>query len=131
MERASDPTTDSPTGARRPPRPGGPAALLVAVAALAAAGCASTTPIGELMDDPFRHDGSSVRVEGEVVESVGFLGPGVYRLRDETGTLPVVSREGGAPRSGARVTVKGTFRAAFTVGPKSLAVLVEEERSEP
>lgn len=99
--------------------------------ALAASACASTTPIGELMDDPFRHDGESVRVEGEVVESVGFLGRGVYRLRDDTGSLPVVSSGGGAPTSGDRVRVEGIFRAAFTLGSESLAALEEEERSSP
>jgi hypothetical protein len=119
---------------RRPPfrPPPAPRALLAAaVVALAASACAGTTPIGELMDDPFRHDGETVRVEGEVTESVGFLGPGVYRLRDDTGTLPVVSRGGGAPESGARVRVEGTFRAAFTLGSESLAVLEEDERSSP
>lgn len=109
-------------------------AVTVVAALLAAAawgGCASATPIGELLDDPHRFDGETVRVEGEVKGSVGLPGPGIYRLDDGTGTLPVVSRRGGAPRSGARVAVEGEFRAAFTIGPESLAVLVEKERSEP
>lgn len=100
----------------------------MAVACLLTAGCASTTDIGELLDDPYRFDGREVTVEGEVRESIALLGPGVYRLRDATGIVPVVSQEGGAPRSGARVRVTGTFRAAFTVGSRTAAVLVEDRR---
>lgn len=58
-------------------------------------------------------------------------GPGLYHIEDGSGSLPVVNREGRAPRSGARVVVKGKFRAAFTLGDRSLAVLVEESRSQP
>lgn len=105
----------------------------VAACVLAASvlGCASARPIGELMDDPFRFDGQEVTVRGEVQESLGFLGPGIYRLEDDSGSLPVVSEEGGAPRSGADVRVIGTFRAAFTVAGRSLAVLVESRRETP
>lgn len=99
--------------------------------ALAAGACAGTMSIGELMDDPARHDGETVRVEGEVEEAAGLGGPGVYRLRDDTGSLPVIARAGGAPRSGTRVRVEGTFRAVFQLGPESVAVLQEEERSAP
>lgn len=106
-------------------------ALVVSALVLALSGCASATPIGELMDDPFRFDGREVTVRGEVRESLGFLGPGIYRVEDDTGSLPVVSEEGGAPRSGADVRVRGTFRAAFTVAGRSLAVLVEERRDDP
>lgn len=102
--------------------------LLAATLAAVAAGCASTTSIDRLRADPSAHDGEEVRIEGEVQESVGLPGTGVYRVDDGTGRLPVVSREGGAPRSGTRVVVEGTFRAAFTLGDQSLAVLLEERR---
>lgn len=103
-------------------------ALVIAVVALLAAGCATTTSIDRLLADPMAHDGEEVRIEGEVQESVGFLQRGVYRVDDGTGRLPVLSRMGGAPRSGTRVVVEGTFRAALTVGEETLAGLVEEER---
>jgi hypothetical protein len=64
-------------------------------------GCAGITPIGELLDNPARSDGKTVRVEGEVKESAGGLGLGAYQVRDETGTLTVVSETGGPPRSGS------------------------------
>jgi hypothetical protein len=103
----------------------------VAGALLLLAGCAGVTPIGELLDNPARYDGKTVRVEGEVKESAGGLGLGAYQVRDNTGTLTVVSEKGGPPRSGSRVGVKGRFEALITLGSKSLAVLREESRSSP
>jgi hypothetical protein len=95
---------------------------------LVLAGCAGVTPIGELLDNPARYDGKSVRVEGEVKESAGGLGLGAYQVRDNTGTLTVVSEKGGPPRTGSKVGVRGRFEALITLGSKSLAVLREESR---
>jgi hypothetical protein len=92
------------------------------------AGCASVTPIGQLLDDPSHYDGKTVRIEGEVKGSAGGLGVGAYQVRDETGTLTVVSEKHDPPRSGAKVNVKGTFDALITLGSRSLAVLREESR---
>jgi hypothetical protein len=93
------------------------------------AGCASVTPIGQLLDDPSRYDGKSVRIAGEVRESAGGLGVGAYEVKDGTGTLTVVSDKSSPPRTGAKIEVKGTFQALFTLFSKSLAVLREESRS--
>ncbi len=105
-------------------------AALAASAALllTLAGCAGITPIGELLDNPARYDGKTVRVQGEVKESAGGLGLGAYQVRDNTGTLTVVSETGGPPRSGSKIGVKGRFESLFTLGSKSLAVLREESR---
>lgn len=100
----------------------------VAGALFVLAGCAGVTPIGELLDNPARYDGKTVRVEGEVKESAGGLGLGAYQVRDNTGTLTVVSETGGPPRSGSKVGVKGRFEALITLGSRSLAVLREESR---
>jgi hypothetical protein len=106
---------------------------LAALASLAGvllvlAGCAGVTPIGELLDNPARYDGKTVRVQGEVKESAGGLGLGAYQVRDNTGTLTVVSETGGPPRTGSQVGVKGRFEALITLGSRSLAVLREESR---
>ena len=103
----------------------------VAVVLLVLVGCAGVTPIGELLDNPARYDGKTVRVEGEVKESAGGLGLGAYQVRDNTGTITVVSETGGPPRSGSRIGVKGRFEALITLGSRSLAVLREESRSTP
>lgn len=90
-----------------------------------------TTAIKTLLEDPARFDGRIVVIAGEVEGSVGALGFGAYRVRDATGILPVVSEGGGAPTRGAKVGVEGTFRAAYTLGTESAAVLVEKRRYTP
>lgn len=104
--------------------------FVLGIALLAAAGCRGygTTPIGKLLDDPTHYDGQLVRIMGDVRMSAGALGYGAYRVDDGTGTLTVVSQGGGAPREGARVGVEGTFRAVYTLGTSSAAVLMEQKR---
>lgn len=94
-------------------------------------GCASVTPIGELLDNSARYNGKTVRIEGEVQGSAGGFGIGGYLVRDATGTLTVVSEQAGPPRTGEKIGVKGRFEALFTLGSNSLAVLREESRSVP
>ena len=91
-------------------------------------GCKGATSIKTLLDDPGRYDGKEVRVAGAVVHSVGVLGTGAYEIDDGTGKIIVVSKGNGAPREGARVGVKGTFRSAFTFQTETAAVVIEIER---
>jgi len=91
-------------------------------------GCKNTVTIKSLLDDPPRYDRQTVRVAGTVGRSIGVLGYGAYQIDDGTGSLTVVSKEGGAPREGARVGVEGEFRAAFTLGTETVAVLIEKQR---
>ena len=103
--------------------------LLLLAALAVPAGCAGTTRIGSILDDPSEFDGREVRIEGEVTRTVGVpLVGGTYDVDDGTGTLTVVSDEGGVPREGAEVSVVGTFRALFTLGARSLSVLQERDR---
>lgn len=92
------------------------------------AGCKDTVAIKTLLDDPAQYDRQTVRIAGTVVKSIGVLGYGAYRIEDGTGTLSVVSKEGGAPREGARVGVEGEFRSAYTLGAETGAVLIEKRR---
>jgi cytochrome c-type biogenesis protein CcmE len=94
-------------------------------------GCASVTPIGELLDNSSHYDGKTVRIEGVVQESAGLLGRGAYEVKDNTGKLTVISEGATPPRTGARIGVKGKFQALFTLLSKSLAVLMEQSRSQP
>jgi hypothetical protein len=95
------------------------------------AGCASVTPIGELLDNPTRYDGKTVRIQGEVKGGAGGLGVGAYEVADNTGTLTVISDKGAPPRTGAKIGVKGRFQALLAFGARSLAVLREESRFFP
>lgn len=110
-----------------PPRPW----YLGMAAVMVLRGCGGTVPIKTLLDDPPRYEGKTVRIAGEVKGSMGALGYGAYRVSDGTGTLPVVSQTGGAPRDGTRIGVEGTFRAAFTLGTETAAVLMEKRRYIP
>jgi len=101
---------------------------LAAIGLLLVLACPGTKKIKELLDDPAKYDGETVRVAGEVKESAGVLGYGGYTIDDGTGTLTVVTQGGGTPRVGARIGVEGTFRSAFTIGTRSVAVLMEKER---
>jgi hypothetical protein len=109
---------------------------LVAGASIALAllmGCkgGGITTIKTLLDDPTRFDKQTVRVAGTVGKSMGVLGYGAYQIDDGTGTLTVVTNEGGAPREGAKVGVEGEFRSAFTLGTTVAAALVEKQRFTP
>ncbi len=96
-----------------------------------AVGCKKdVTPISTLLDDPSHWDGKTVRIAGTVTRGVGVLGYGGYTVDDGTGTLNVVTKSGGAPREGAKVGVEGTFRAVYTFGTQSGAVLMESRRLE-
>jgi hypothetical protein len=110
------------------------ARLAVLAAALTLAGaCASgrTLSIGRLLEDPGRYDGETVRVEGRVMQSVGALGYGAYRINDGSGTMNVVTTEGGAPAEGAKIGVQGTFRAVYTFGSNSGTAIIEKRRYRP
>lgn len=110
------------------PRPRSALWLPLVISVLVLGGCASVTPIRDLLDDPSRYDGKTVRIEGKVKGSVGGLGVGAYEVTDETGTLTVVSDKTSPPRTGASIGVKGIFDAVLSLGFKSLAVLREESR---
>ena len=102
--------------------------ILAAATILVIGGCKGSTSIKTLLDDPSHYDGKSVTVTGRVTHSIGVLGTGAYEVDDGTGKLIVISKDGGAPREGARVAVEGTFRSAFTLGTETAAVLTEIER---
>ena len=105
--------------------------LWLACTLLVLTGCAGVTPIRDLLNDPSRYDGKTVRIQGEVKGSLGGLGVGAYEVRDKTGTLAVVSEKADPPRSGTKIGVKGRFDALLNLGFKSLSVLREESRSYP
>ena len=104
-----------------------PFAVLAVMATMMACNT-KTTSIKNLLADPGKYDGKTVRIAGTVEQSIGALGYGAYEVQDQTGTIPVVTQGGGAPSRGTRVGVEGTFRAAYTLGTQSRAVIVEQKR---
>lgn len=99
------------------------------IALFALTACPGAKTIQSLLDDPGQYDGKTVRIVGEVTQSIGALGLGGYQVNDGTGTLLVVTKSlGSTPRVGARVGVEGTFQSAYTLGSHSGAVLIETKR---
>lgn len=88
--------------------------LLLLTSAMLSTACASRT-INQVLADPAKYRNKEVKLTGSVVNSFSALGTGAYRLDDRTGQLWIVSN-GGVPREGARVSVKGTVREGFNVG---------------
>ena len=105
--------------------------LIPILALVLLAGCASTTPIGDLLSDASRYNGKTVRIKGEVTRSAGAIVAGAYQVKDETGTLTVVSDKASPPPEDTRVGVKGVFQSLVTLGSRSLAILKEESRFTP
>lgn len=109
-------------------RSASPFAALAVMLALRACG---GTSIKQLLDDPGKYEGETVRVAGEVKGSIGVLGYGAYRIDDGTGTIAIVTQGRGAPRTGSKVGVEGVFRSAYTLGTESAAVILEVKRASP
>jgi hypothetical protein len=105
--------------------------LPLAAALVLLAGCASTTPIGDLLSNSSKYNGKTVRVKGDVTKSVGALVAGAYQVRDNTGTLTIVSEGNSPPPEGSKIGVKGIFQSLITLGTRSLAVLREQSRFNP
>lgn len=102
--------------------------LLLSSTLVVLTGCAGVTPIGDLLNNPSEYNGKTVRVKGEVTKSVGAVAAGAYQIKDDTGTLTVVSDQASPPPEKSTVGVKGIFQSLVTLGTKSLAVLREESR---
>jgi hypothetical protein len=110
----------------------GPLRIIAAVGLAFVSACSGTRPIRELLDNAFSFDTRTVRIVGEVRESVDALGAGVYQVDDGTGSLAVWTKTGNSlPRVGAKINVEGEFRSAFPLGSQTVPVLMEQQRSAP
>lgn len=104
--------------------------LVAALGLICTTACASVTPIGDLNADVTKYSGKTVTISGTVEGGAGGLGVGEYSVRDDTGTLTVVSANGNPPAKGTKVTVKGVFQPLATLGSRGVSVLKEESRTE-
>jgi hypothetical protein len=103
--------------------------LLLAVIGLGLGACAPTVRIRDLLDQPQRYDGRTVRVEGTVTRSAGLLGTGAYQVDDGTGSIFVIAQGQGVPREGAKTKTKGVFRSVFSLAGRTIAAIVQEAQS--
>ena len=87
------------------------------------------TGIGDITADPGRFMKKEVSVAGEVTQSIGFFGRGIYQLDDGTGKLWVLANGRGVPSKGARVGVKGHITPTVTfMGINYATVMRETDR---
>lgn len=82
--------------------------------------------ISAINADPGSFHNKEVQIAGEVTQSVGALGKGVYMINDGTGSLWVYSDKLGVPSRGAKVGVKGTVLPSFTFLGTNYATVVKE-----
>ena len=106
--------------------------LVATIGLMLFSACPGTVAIKELLDDPARFDGKTVRIAGVTKEAAGAFAFGVYQVDDGTGLLTVVNEGAGStPQVGAKVGVEGTFQSVFTLGTLNGAVLREKRRRSP
>jgi hypothetical protein len=101
------------------------AALLLTV--LAAAGCTSTTKIGDVMADSSKYEGKTITVKGTVGDTVWLAAAdkGTYQVGDGSGTIWVITTQP-PPQKGATVTTEGTVQSAFTLLGTSYGTVIKE-----
>ena len=111
-------------------RAGLKATLAVALATMLG-GCASTVRIGDLLAEPQRYDGQTVEIEGRVTRGAGILGVGGYEVDDGTGQIVVIAQGSGVPSQGSNTKVKGRFEPVFSLLGRTVAAIMQDERSSP
>jgi hypothetical protein len=82
--------------------------------------------ISAINADPGSFHNKEVQIAGEVTQSIGALGKGVYQINDGTGSLWVYSDKLGVPSRGAKVGVKGMVLPSFTFLGTNYATVVKE-----
>jgi hypothetical protein len=87
------------------------------------------TSIADINRDPGRFAGKEVTIAGNVSDSFGALGNGVFQLDDGTGRMWVYSQNFGVPGSGQKVAVKGRVEQGFAVGGRSFGVILRQTES--
>ena len=103
--------------------------LLVGLGGLLLAGCPPRESIAKINQDPGRFAGRQISIAGQVTDSFGAVGTGVFQLDDGTGSMWVFSKNYGVPGSGAKVAVIGHIQQGFAFGGRNFAtILFETER---
>ena len=87
--------------------------------------CAGTIRIRDLLDQPQKYEGKTVRVAGTVTQSAGVLGTGAYEIDDGTGKIYVIARGQGVPREGASTKAQGRFESVFSFLGRTMAAIVQ------
>jgi hypothetical protein len=101
------------------------AAMLVAAVFLMT-GCPTHTSIADINRDPGRFAGKEVTIAGNVADSFGALGNGVFQVDDGTGRMWVYSQNFGVPGNGHKVAVTGQVEQGVALGGRSFGVVLRQ-----
>lgn len=104
--------------------------ITLAVAVIAAmfsmVGCPMQTKIADINKDPGRYAGKDISIHGQVSDSFGALGNGVFQIDDGTGRMWVYSQNFGVPGNGSKVAVTGHIEQGFAFGGRNFGVILRE-----
>jgi hypothetical protein len=100
--------------------------LLVSAAGLLLAGCPARESVAKINQDPARFAGKEISIAGQVTDSFGAAGTGVFQIDDGTGTMWVFSKGYGVPGGGAKVAVTGVIQQGFAFGGRNFATILRE-----
>ncbi|MCS6812331.1 MAG: hypothetical protein NZ772_01965 [Cyanobacteria bacterium] len=107
--------------------------MLLSIGTIGLVGCnqlakigVGTTPIEKIVSNPSKY--TEVTVRGKVVNRIGILGRGAYEVKDNSGSVWVISGAGDLPAVDATVTVKGTVSQGVSIGDKNLAITITEKQ---
>lgn len=113
-------------------RPQAILASVLLVGTLGLAGCGplarfgiGSTPIQTVVNNPAAH--RNVTVRGQVVNTLGILGQGLYEVQDNTGSIWVVTGGQGMPLVNSSVTVRGEAAEGITISGRNFAVTINEK----
>jgi hypothetical protein len=98
---------------------------VVLMMGLALAAC-DRTKIGDITADPGRFMNKDVNIAGQVTQSIGAFGKGVYQIDDGTGKLWILANGRGVPSKGAKVGVKGHIMQSVTFLGTNYATIMQE-----
>ena len=101
-------------------------AFALIAATLLIAGCPTQTSIANLNKDPGRYAGKEVSIHGNVSDSFGALGNGVYQIDDGTGRMWVYSQNYGVPGNGTKVAVTGRIEQGLAVGGRTFGIIMRQ-----
>jgi hypothetical protein len=82
------------------------------------------TPMGDIDDNPAKYHSKEVMILGEVNDRIAYQEHIVFKMRDETGVLPVHSTSV-VPAIGDEVVVNGIVTSLFKIGPFEYGTMLE------
>jgi hypothetical protein len=100
--------------------------LLLGMASVLLAGCPHHESIAKINQDPARFAGKQISIAGQVTDSFGAAGSGVFQIDDGTGTMWVFSKGYGVPGGGAKLAVTGVIQQGFAFGGRNFATILLE-----